>query len=140
MDKPALYAFMSHARYGVVASLAADGTPQSAIVGVAITTELDIVFDTLKTTRKYANLTARPACSVTLWWGGEQTVQVDGAAFEPAGADLEQARAAYFSVWPDGRERLSWAGMTHLVVRPRWMRVVDYDQSPTMIEELSFPL
>lgn len=136
MDKPALHAFMRRARYGVVSSLAPDGAPQSALVGVAITSELEIVFDTLKTTRKYANLSARPECSVVLWWGGEQTVQIDGVAFEPTGAELDRYREAYFAAWPDGRDRLGWTGITHLVVRPGWIRVSDYDQSPVLMEEM----
>jgi len=113
MDKTALCTFMTRARYGVVSSLAADGTPQSALVGVAITPELEIVFDTLKTTRKYANLSARPACSVALWWGGEQTVQIDGVALEPSGAALDLYRQIYFAAWPDGRDRLAWTGIAH---------------------------
>ena len=72
MDKATLYFFMTRARYGVVSSLAADGTPQSALVGVAIVPDLEIVFDTLRTTRKYDNLLARPACSVVLWWVGNR--------------------------------------------------------------------
>jgi pyridoxine/pyridoxamine 5'-phosphate oxidase len=138
MDKAALYSFMTRARYGVVSSLAADGTPQSALVGVAITPDLEIVFDTLLKTRKYANLSARPACSIALWWGGEQTVQIDGIAFEPTGSARERYREAYFVAWPDGRDRLAWAGITHLVVQPRWIRASDYDQSPPMIEETRF--
>ena len=138
MDKDALYCFMTRARYGVVSSLGADGTPQSALVGVAITPDLEIVFDTLMKTRKYANLSVRPACSVALWWGGEQTVQIDGIAFEPTGSALERYREAYFVAWPDGRNRLAWAGITHLVVQARWVRASDYDQSPPMIEETRF--
>jgi len=138
MDKTALCTFMTRARYGVVSSLAADGTPQSALVGVAITPELEIVFDTLKTTRKYANLSARPACSVALWWGGEQTVQIDGVALEPSGAALDLYRQIYFAAWPDGRDRLAWTGIAHLVVRPRWIRATDYDQAPPLIEEMQF--
>jgi Pyridoxamine 5'-phosphate oxidase len=136
MDKASLHAFMTRSRYGVVSSLAADGTPQSALVGVAITPDLAIVFDTLKTTRKYANLRARPACSIVLWPGGEQTVQLEGVAHEPVGAELERYREAYFAAWPDGRDRLAWQGIVHLVVEPRWARLSDYDQSPPRIEEM----
>lgn len=139
MDKAALYCFMARARYGVVSSVASDSNPQSALVGVAISPELEIVFDTLKTTRKYVNLVARPACSIALWWGGEQTVQLDGVAFEPVGAELDRYREIYFAAWPDGRDRLSWSGITHLVVRPRWIRATDYDQAPPLIEETRYP-
>jgi Pyridoxamine 5'-phosphate oxidase len=63
VDKASIYAFMAGYRYGVVSSIAANGIPQSALVGIAVTPELEIVFDTLNTTRKYKNLTERPAYS-----------------------------------------------------------------------------
>jgi pyridoxine/pyridoxamine 5'-phosphate oxidase len=138
MEKTVLHSFMTRSRYGVVSSIAGDGTPKSALVGLAITSELEIVFDTLKTTRKYANLIARPACSVVLWWGGEQTVQIDGVTFEPVGAQLERYRETYFAAWPEGRDRLAWTGITHLVVRPLWIRAIDYDQAPPLMEEMRF--
>jgi pyridoxamine 5'-phosphate oxidase-like protein len=140
MEKAALYSVMTRSRYGVLSSIAKDGTPQSAIVGIAITPELEIVFDTLNTTRKYANLRERAACSVVLWWNGEQTVQLEGIAFEPAGAALDLYREIYFGPWPDGRDRLAWKGLVHLVVQPRWIRATDYDQSPPLIEETNFPV
>jgi hypothetical protein len=137
MDRANLHAFLARARYGVVSYLSAAGTPRSALVGVAVTPELEIVFDTVKTSRKYGDLRARAACSIVLWWGGEQTAQLEGIALEPEGADLERYREAYFAVWPDGRDRLSWPGITHFVVRPRWIRCVDYEQTPALIEEMS---
>jgi pyridoxine/pyridoxamine 5'-phosphate oxidase len=140
MDKQSLHSFMARARYGVICSLAADGVPQSALVGVAITPELEIVFDTIKSSRKYDNLIARPSCSVVLWWSGEQTAQLEGLAFEPEGAELDRYRKAYFAAWPDGRDRLAWQGIVHLVVKPRWMRVSDYDQQPPLIVELQFSI
>jgi hypothetical protein len=140
MEKAALHSFMTRSRYGVVSSIAKDGTPQSALVGIAVTPELEIVFDTLKTTRKYANLVARPTCSFVLWWTGEQTVQLEGIAFEPTGAALDIYREVYFGAWPNGRDRLAWKGLVHLVIQPRWIRATDYDQSPPLIDEMNFPV
>jgi hypothetical protein len=138
MDKAILYSVMTKSRYGVISSIESGGTPQSALVGVAITPDLEIVFDTLKTTRKYANLVARPSCSFVLWGNGEQTVQFEGITIEPQGAALDRYREAYFAVWPDGAARLSWPGLVHLVVQPRWIRASDFDQSPPRIEEMRF--
>jgi hypothetical protein len=137
MDRVLLYSFLMRQRYGVVSSVAGDGTPQSALVGIAVTPELEIVFDTLKTSRKYANLGARSTCSFVVGWSGEQTVQLEGIAWEPSGADLEQYQKIYFAVWPDGRARRDWPEIAYLVVRPRWIRYSDYDQTPPGIEEIS---
>lgn len=134
MERSELYRFMRQHRYGVVSSIAADGTPQSALVGIATTPELEIIFDTLRTTRKYANLSRNPHCSFVVG-SGEQTLQFEGIAEEPTGEDLVRYQSAYFEVWPDGRARLSWPNLTHLVVHPKWLRYSDYDQSPPSIWE-----
>lgn len=136
MERAELYGFLRLQRLGVVSSVGPEGTPQSALVGVAVSPELAVIFDTMRDARKYRNLTARPACSVVLGWSGEQTVQMEGVAEEPAGAELERLREVYFAAWPDGRARLARPGLVHLVVRPRWLRYSDYDQRPPQIEEI----
>lgn len=136
MEKDHLYRFMSKFRYGVVASVSAGGTPQSALVGIATTPQLEIIFDTVKSSRKYANLVAQPLCSFVVGWGGEQTVQFEGRAFQPTGRDLEQYLELYFSVWPECRTHLSWPDITYFVVQPRWIRYSDYGQGPPVIEEM----
>jgi len=43
-------------RLAVVSTVAADGAPQAAVVGFAISDNLEILFDTLASTRKHQNL------------------------------------------------------------------------------------
>jgi hypothetical protein len=138
MEREGIYSFMARFRYGVVSSMAGDGSPQSALVGIAMTPELEIVFDTLNSSRKYRNLIERPSCSLVVGWDGEQTVQYEGIAAEPKGAELKRYQEAYFAVWPDCVAHLSWAGIAYFVVRPKWIRYSDYDQRPPLIEEVSF--
>ncbi|HXU65586.1 MAG TPA: pyridoxamine 5'-phosphate oxidase family protein [Polyangia bacterium] len=122
-------------RLAVVSTVAADGAPQSAVVGCAISDQLEIVFDTLEQTRKAANLRRDPRVSVVIGWDREQTAQIDGLADFPTGAELERIRAVYFQADPDGRERLTWPGLTHVRVRPRWLRWSDFAQQPPFIFE-----
>jgi hypothetical protein len=137
MDTFALYSFMSRFRYGVVSSVSEDGLPQSALVGIATTSELEIIFDTVKTSRKYSNLIARPECSFVVGWDGEQTVQFEGIAVEPRGPDLKRYQNLYFAVWTDGPSRMTWPGIAYFVVRPRWIRYSDFEQIPPAITETS---
>jgi hypothetical protein len=139
MDQTAIYAFMAGFHYGVVSSIASDGSPQSALVGIAVTPQLEIVFDTVKSSRKYPNLIARPQCSFVVGWGCEQTVQYEGVAAEPEGAELARCQQVYFAAWPDGPSRLSWPGIAYFVVKPLWVRYSDFDQSPPQIIEMRFP-
>jgi hypothetical protein len=137
MTNADLFKFLRRHRYGVVSSVSTTGAPQSAVVGIGVSGDLEIVFDTLRSTRKYANLIANPAASVTLWTG-EATAQIEGVVTEPEGAERDRYREIYFETWPDGRDRLSWSGLTHIVVRPRWIRYSDFDQRPPQIEEFAF--
>jgi pyridoxine/pyridoxamine 5'-phosphate oxidase len=140
MDNAALHSFMARFRYGVVSSTSKDGTPQSALVGIATTPELEIVFDTVKSSRKHPNLVARPVCSFVIGWEGEQTVQFEGLAFEPQGGELHRYQQAYFAVWPECRAHLTWPGVAYFVVRPRWIRFSDFNRNPPLIEEMSFSI
>jgi hypothetical protein len=140
MDNPAIYAFMAQYRYGVVSSLASNGSPQSALVGIAVGPELEIIFDTVNSSRKYKNLTVQPVCSFVVGWPGEKTIQYEGIAVEPKGAELEHYQEIYFAIWPEGLMHRSWPGIAYFVARPKWIRYSDYDQNPPLIEEVLFPV
>ena len=134
-----IYEFIAKQKLGVLGSIATDGSPQSALVGIGVSSELEIIFDTVKSSRKFQNLVANPRCSFAIGWGAETTVQYEGLAHQPEGQELERYRQIYFTAWPDGPSRLSWPGITHFVVRPTWVRYSDFDQNPPLIREFTFP-
>lgn len=138
MNRADLHAFLGRYRYGVVSSISPQGTPQAALVGIAVTPELEIIFDTVKSSRKYPNLVERPSCCFVVGWEGEQTVQFEGSAFEPTGAELRRYQQVYFATWPDGPARMAWPDIAYFVVCPKWIRYSDYDQRPPRIEETTF--
>lgn len=140
MDSSGLLTFLREHRLAVQASVSAAGAPQAAVVGFAVSDRFEIVFDTLESTRKAENL--RRNARMTLVVGGlvegdERTVQLEGMADEPAGADLERLKQVYYSVYPDGPGRLSWPGLIYVRVRPEWVRYSDYNLDPAEIVEFS---
>jgi general stress protein 26 len=139
MNLADIYEFVAKQNLGVLGSIAADGSPQSALLGFAVTRELEIIFDTVKSSRKFPNLVANPRCSFVIGWAGETTVQYEGQARQPEGDELKRYQQIYFTSWPDGPARLSWPGITHFVVRPTWVRYSDFDQNPPLIQEFTFP-
>ena len=142
MTEAELYAFLSGHKLGVLSTIGANATPQSALMGIAVTPELEVVFDTVTSSRKYPNLIARPACSFVIGGlgGGEQTVQYEGEAEELTALGLKLYQEVYFAAWPEGPSRLSWPGITYFLVRPRWIRYSDFDQNPPLIREFHFPV
>lgn len=138
MTKADLHKFVKLSRLGVLATVGDQDVPQSALVGIAVTEDLEIVFDTVKGSRKYPNLIARPACSLVIGWSAEQTVQYEGRAGELSGDELRHYQHVYLEAWPECRDHLRWPGIVHFLVRPRWLRFSDFAQSPPLIEEFNF--
>jgi hypothetical protein len=138
VDRAELIAFMRRHRLAVQSSVSPAGAAQSAVVGIAVGDSLEIVFDTLDSTRKAQNLHRNRHISFVIGGltpGDERSVQYDGVAQFPSGEELERARELYFSVWPDGRERLHWPGLIHVLARPTWIRFSDFNQRPPQISE-----
>jgi hypothetical protein len=138
MTKEEIFGFMSAHKLGVLGYLSSQGMPRSALVGIAVSPELEIVFDTVSSSRKYGDLRANPAASFVIGWEGEVTVQCEGQAFQPTGLDLARYQQIYFAAWPDGPDRLSWPGIAYFVVRPQWIRYTDFYRRPPLLEELTF--
>jgi predicted pyridoxine 5'-phosphate oxidase superfamily flavin-nucleotide-binding protein len=66
MTRAELLSFLRQSRVAVEATAAEDGTPQAAVVGIAVSDGLEIIFDTLESTRKYANLRADPRIALVV--------------------------------------------------------------------------
>jgi pyridoxine/pyridoxamine 5'-phosphate oxidase len=133
-----LYQVMRNHKLAVLGSLSHEGLPQSALIGIAVTPQLEVIFDTLNSSRKYRNLVTNNACSLVIGWDGEQTVQYEGTAEELKPPGLEAYRAIYFQAHPDGPSRLDWPGIAYFLIRPRWIRYSDFNETPALIGEFSF--
>ncbi len=142
LTRSALLDFLRAHRYGVQASVAADGAPQAAVVGIAVSDAFELVFDTLASTRKALNLTTEPRIAFVIGGlldGEQQTVQYEGVIDRPTGRSLEAMLALYLESFPDGQERLAWPGLIHLRARPLWLRYSDYGADPPFLLELDGP-
>lgn len=137
MTKADLYDFIAKQGLAVLATVSGD-MPQSALVGIAVTHDLEIIFDTVVSSRKYRNLVQNPAASFVVGWSGEITLQYEGEARQPTGSDLARCKETYFAKFSDGPARQAWPGIAYFVVRPKWIRYSDYDQQPALIEEFTF--
>jgi pyridoxine/pyridoxamine 5'-phosphate oxidase len=140
MTKELLYERMRSHRLGVLATVTdpLTGQPEAAVVGIAVMPDCAIVFDTVRSARKYQNLVDRPRVALVIGWKLETTIQYEGVARELGGPEDDHYREAYFAVFPEGRERTaSWDGLVHFVVRPSWVRYSNYNE-PVEISELVF--
>ncbi|MFO0738854.1 MAG: pyridoxamine 5'-phosphate oxidase family protein [Labilithrix sp.] len=137
MKRPELVEFLRAQKWAVETSVTTAGAPQAAVVGVAVSDELELVFDTLGDTRKAANLRADPRIALVMGWDDGKTAQIEGVADEPQGDELARIKKVYLAKFPDGVEREAWPLITYFRVRPTWIRFSDFTTSPPTIEELA---
>ncbi len=138
MTKEFIYNFIKQHKLAVISTLSIDNKPEAALVGFAISKDLEIVFDTVKTSRKYPNLLQNPAVAVVIGWDNETTVQFEGIATELTGPEAGNYKEIYFEVYPDGRERAkTWPHIVHFKISPKWIRYSNFND-PMVVEEMSF--
>jgi len=138
MTVASLYQFLSEHQHAVVSSVAENNTPQAALVGVAYTENLELIFDTTSDTRKYDNLVRNPAVAAVIGWDGEQTVQYEGMARLLTGSDLKPYQEIYLRSFPGGTGRAAWEHIAYFVVQPRWIRFSDFNHPSPLIVEFNF--
>ena len=90
MNRADLLRFLQKHRLGVLATVSESGAPESAVVGIAVSDQFEIIFDTLENTRKCRNLRRDSHISFVIGWDAEITVQCEGLADEPSGTELDR--------------------------------------------------
>jgi general stress protein 26 len=140
MTRTDLLRFLQQHRLGVLATASESGAPESAVVGIAVSDDLELIFDTLDNTRKCRNLRRNPNISVVIGWDKEITVQYEGIADEPRGTELNRLKKVYFAAYPDGPLRQSWPGITYFRVRPIWARYSDFNSPGAIVEFTEYDL
>ena len=133
-----LYSFISKNKYAVLSTVTKDNRAEAALVGIAVTTDLKIIFDTVHTSRKYQNLINNPSIAFVIGLQNEQTVQYEGIAKIPTPDELDKLLPTYFNAFPDGQDRKeNWKDIAYFIVEPQWIRYSDFGISPK-IEEKTF--
>jgi hypothetical protein len=113
------------------------GAPQSAVVGIVASDELELFFDTLEASRKAQNLRRDGRISLVVGWdlADARTLQLEGVADEPSGGDLARLKELYLARFPDGVARQAWPGICYFRVRPTWIRISDFSGAePSIVE------
>lgn len=146
IDRNELVKFMRSVPLVTAATLSQDGAPQAALLGAAVSDRLELVFDTVDNSRKFGNVLRDGRIAVVFGAGGgyvsgshdERTVQYQGVADVPSGDELKRVQEEiYFKQFPDGRERLKWAHIAYVRVRPTWIRYSNYNVNPPETVEIS---
>ena len=136
-DKATLVAFIRQNRAGVVSTVSKNGAPEAALVYLAVTDDLELIFYALQNTRKSMNLRRDPRIAIVIGGDGDKSLQYEGIADEPYGRELARIKEVYADARPDARAQMQWPGLTYFRVKPAWIRMSDYGRAWS-IEEMRF--
>ena len=132
--KRQLVEFISHHRLATLASLGPDGAPQAALMNIAVTQDLEVVFETTSQTRKFINLERDSRVALVIGWSGQETLQYEGRAIRPDGRRRDMARDAFVAAFPAKTADEHWPSNAYFLVTPHWLRFSSYYR-PRFVEE-----
>jgi general stress protein 26 len=138
--KQKIVAFLDSHNLGVISTVhkEKDG-PESALVGVANTESLDLVFGTANTTRKYQNIQANPHISFVVGWDAQVgSVQYEGVARELAKDEAPPYIEIMTTRNPYSKKFAEDPHQRYFLVTPTWIRLIDNAGTPPDIYELTF--
>lgn len=125
-------------RLAVISTAHQDGAPESAVINIGSTEDLELIFDTLSTYRKYSNLQKDSRVAFVIGWDQNITVQYEGNALELSGKELDAYKEAYFTKNPKARKWEARPETRYFKVTPRWIRYSDLGQKPWFVQEIRF--
>ena len=103
--KDLIYQFINRQKLGVVSTINPDSKPEAAVVGIAVSQSLEIIFDTVTTSRKYQNILHNSHVAFAIGWDNEITVQFEGIAeVLDDSSEADKLREIYYKTYADGRE------------------------------------
>jgi hypothetical protein len=136
VDRAELVAFVRRHGLAVVATRGPAGDAQAADCAVAITEDAEFIFELSRHSQKYANIVAFPQVALVVGGTEPVTVQSEGIADVPTDASRDRCLRVYFQQFPAGRERALEPDITHVRIRPRWVRLIDNRPDSFGVQEI----
>jgi pyridoxine/pyridoxamine 5'-phosphate oxidase len=123
MTRDEFVRFVTVARMGVVATVHADGSPEAALVALAVCDDGDLVFDTKTTARKVENIVRTGRVAIVIGWNKGVSIQVEGSAVVLAGSERARCGRIYEDQFPSSHALANDYSLVR--VTPRWLRRYD---------------
>ena len=135
--KRLIYEFLSKRTLAVLAT--ADGMqPEAAVIEYSVLPNLELIFDTDTSFRKYRNLLSNPRVALAIGWDGNVTVQYEGLAKDLNESELGRYRNTHLEKFPDAIKFEEFIGIKYFKIVPRWIRYTDLGNFPWKRFEVRF--
>jgi uncharacterized protein YhbP (UPF0306 family) len=137
-SKKELYEFLNSYELATISTISPKGLPSAAIIGFGQTKDLELLFSTDNTSRKYKNLSLNPHVAFAI--GGEtaETIQYEGIARKLEESELDIVRNNYWQKNPHAEEYHKIPTDRCFIVKPTWIRYTNLRANPWDITEIRF--
>lgn len=136
MDKKSFFLdFIDKCSLATISTVSAEGKPQAAVIGIGQTANLEIIFGTFNTTRKYENIQADPSVALVIGWENGKTIQYEGTARELTPDEIQLVRDNYWTKNPGAKRYYADKRQRYFIVTPIWIRYTDMTTEPRDIIE-----
>lgn len=131
--------FLRRHDVAALATVHADrAVPECAIVGIAPTEQLELVFGTAMMNRKYRNLLANPHVALMIGWSSATgSMQYERVAKEVPRTSRDQYLPYLIASNPDHARFAAMPDQRFFLVRPTWIRFFDFDRTDEVTNEPS---
>jgi len=127
LDPQRAYEFLTRGNLAVMSTVSENGEPEAALINYGVTRELELIFETLQTSRKYENLRFNPHAALVMGFENEcETCQYEGIVDRPDEYELPPLLETYFAARPDALAHRGWPDLIYLRIRPCWLRISNY--------------
>lgn len=125
--------FLKKQKHMVLATVTND-IPEAALVGFAEMENLNLIFGTETTSRKFQNIQNNSKIAA-VFTEGDISVQYEGIVSVLIGHEIEEYKQKYFEKLPEAKHYDSEPNQIYLKIIPTWIRYVDYSkETPDIFE------
>jgi general stress protein 26 len=139
VDLEQLVAYVRAHGDGVVSTLGTGGAPQAAYLALTATDRGELVLDARASSRKVANVRRDGRVAVVVGGADGTTLQAEGVADLPSGAERERCAAAYAAAFPQFAASLADDGIVVVRVTLTWARHGDFRGAVPVTSDVALP-
>ncbi len=127
--------YISKERVGVVSTISGNGSPEAAALIISQKSNLELIFQTPNTSRKYTNLKRNPRVAIVFGFDTDEfvTVQHEGIAREASPDEFDQLAAVHQAKSPQFAKYGRLPENKFFVVKPTWVRYWDFNSGQQFV-------
>lgn len=140
MTQQDVFNFIHGKTYTVISTSGNNGQPEAALIGFGDTEDLELIFGTYNSSKKYKNLQENSRVAFVIGWDSSEytTVQYEGIATELFGDEQEKYVSLFHQKTPSSARYQSHPEQRYFKVTPTWIRYSDLSGEEEIIEEFTF--